>query len=577
VKCRRVSFVVIALLVVQMVSACSNAPSVPVVEQPGSSQSPLSGPYVSTPFAASSRNATVVYSNMQFPDSVNPLFAGSNSDFAVRDALWASPVFYDQNFHAHPDQLTEVPLPENGGVLDGGKTIIMHLRHDLRWSDGQPILASDFRYWWQLDQNPDTGALITSGYDQIASIDTPDQYTVVLHMKRPFGPYLFYLPYAAPQHAWGKIAPIQLQNMTGIYSAPRVTDGPYMLSSYVSGQSYTMVPNPYYHSSTFRGPFLARLVYQAYSSLSDLTTAVRQRQINVSQGYMEYQLPALASLPANVRLLETPAAAYEHLDFNNAEPFLQDVRVRRAIALAINVCGLIQSVLHAPNCARRATQVEPPPSLVYDAAIQPVPYDPAAARTLLAQAGWSPDPKQQGVLTRNGQPFVLRLVTTASNPLRAAAAAYIQRALQAVGIRVEIRYYSLNQFFGLYTQGGILATGKFDLALFAYADSPEPDDEYNTFSSSQIPTASNPDLGNYARVNDPIIDQALTEGRDSIVFADRVRAYHQFLERLASQLYILPLYTDLTIMTIDSTVHDILPSADLTASDWNIADWWRDA
>lgn len=514
---------------------------------------------------------------MQFPDSVNPLFAGSNSDFAVRDALWASPVFYDQNFHAHPDQLTEVPLPENGGVLDGGKTIIMHLRHDLRWSDGQPILASDFRYWWQLDQNPDTGALITSGYDQIASIDTPDQYTVVLHMKRPFGPYLFYLPYAAPQHAWGKIAPIQLQNMTGIYSAPRVTDGPYMLSSYVSGQSYTMVPNPYYHSSTFRGPFLARLVYQAYSSLSDLTTAVRQRQINVSQGYMEYQLPALASLPANVRLLETPAAAYEHLDFNNAEPFLQDVRVRRAIALAINVCGLIQSVLHAPNCARRATQVEPPPSLVYDAAIQPVPYDPAAARTLLAQAGWSPDPKQQGVLTRNGQPFVLRLVTTASNPLRAAAAAYIQRALQAVGIRVEIRYYSLNQFFGLYTQGGILATGKFDLALFAYADSPEPDDEYNTFSSSQIPTASNPDLGNYARVNDPIIDQALTEGRDSIVFADRVRAYHQFLERLASQLYILPLYTDLTIMTIDSTVHDILPSADLTASDWNIADWWRDA
>src|SRR5579875_1930588 len=110
-----------------MVSACSNAPSVPVVEQPGSSQSPLSGPYVSTPFAASSRNATVVYSNMQFPDSVNPLFAGSNSDFAVRDALWASPVFYDQNFHAHPDQLTEVPLPENGGVLDGGKTIIMHL------------------------------------------------------------------------------------------------------------------------------------------------------------------------------------------------------------------------------------------------------------------------------------------------------------------------------------------------------------------------------------------------------------------------------------------------------------------
>jgi peptide/nickel transport system substrate-binding protein len=572
VKCSSIRIIVCVLLLAQMVSACSPSPSAPAM-QTSTARSPLFGAYVSTPFAASAHSGTIVYAGMQFPASVNPLFAGSDSDFAVRDALWASPVFYDQSFHVHPDQLSEVPLPENGDVRDDGKTIIMRLRHDLRWSDGQPILASDFRYWWQLDQNPDTGALITGGYDQIASIDTPDQYTVVLHMKRPSGSYLFYLPYAAPQHAWGKIAPIQLQNMASIYSAPQITDGPYKLASYVDGQSYTMIPNPYYHSSTFHGPFLARLIYRAYSDLPALAAAVRQQQVNLSQGYMEYQLPALASLPASVHVLETPAAAYEHLDFNNGEPLLQDVRVRRAIALAINVCGLIQSVLHAPNCARRATQVEPPPSLFYDSTIQPLPYDPASARNLLAQAGWSLN--GQGLLTRNGQLFSLRLVTTADNPLRAAAAAYIQRALRAVGIQVQVAFYSLNQFFGLYTQGGILATGKFDLALFAYADSPEPDDEYNTFSSSQIPTASNPDLGNYARVNDPIIDQALAQGRDSVVFADRQRAYHRFLERLASQLYILPLYTGLNIMTVDKSVQNIIPSADLSASDWNIADWWR--
>ena len=567
-----IQIVVLVALLAQMVSACSASPSVPASQTP-SARSPLSGPYSSTPFTASTHSATLVYSDMQFPASVNPLFAGSNSDFAVRDALWASPVFYDQSFHVHPDQLTEVPLPENGDVRDSGKTIIMRLRHDLRWSDGQPILASDFRYWWQLDQNPDTGALITAGYDQIASIDTPDQYTVVLHMKRPSGSYLFYLPYAAPQHAWGKIAPIQFQNMTSIYSAPQITDGPYKLTSFVDGHSYTMAPNPYYHSSTFRGPFLARLVYQTYSDLPALTTAVRQQQTNVSQGYMEYQLPALASLPASVHVLETPAAAYEHLDFNNANPLFQDARVRRAIAQAINVCGLIQSVLHAPNCDRRATQVEPPPSLFYDPTIQPLPYAPATARNLLTQAGWSRN--QQGILTRNGQIFSIRLVTTSGNPLRTATAAYIQRDLRAVGIQVQVAFYSLNQFFGLYTQGGILATGKFDLAMFAYANSPESDDEYNTFSSTQIPSASNPDSGNYARVNDPIIDQALSQGRAAVVFADRLRAYHQFLERLASQLYILPLYTGLNIMTVDTTVHNIIPSADLSASDWNIADWWR--
>jgi peptide/nickel transport system substrate-binding protein len=196
---------------------------------------------------------------------------------------------------------------------------------------------------------------------------------------------------------------------------------------------------------------------------------------------------------------------------------------------------------------------------------------------LLAQSGWSPNSNHQGILTRNGQPFIIHLVTTSDNSLRAAASAYIQRALRAVGIQVQVTFYSLNQFFGLYTQGGILATGAFDLAMFAYANSPEPDDEYNTFSSSQIPSASNPDLGNYARVNDPIIDQALSQGRDTVIFADRVRFYHQFLERLASQFYIIPLYTGLNIMTVDDTVHNIIPSADLTANDWNIADWWSKA
>ena len=94
----------------------------------------------------------LVFADKQFPDAVNPLFAGSTVDFEVGAALWAGPVFYDRQFHIHPDQLTEVPLPENGDVRDGGRTIIMHLRHDLRWSDGQPILASDFEYWWHLDR-----------------------------------------------------------------------------------------------------------------------------------------------------------------------------------------------------------------------------------------------------------------------------------------------------------------------------------------------------------------------------------------------------------------------------------------
>lgn len=560
----------LAVLLVVM-TACGSASSALSSTQP-STLLPLSGNYNYTPASTHTPRGTLTFADMQFPDAVNPLFASTNVDFELDAALWGQPVFYDQQFHVHADELTQVPLSSNGGVQNGGKTIIMHLRHDLRWSDGQPIVANDFRFWWQLDQDPNTGVTTTYGYDQIASITTPDVYTVVLHMKQPFGPYLFYLPMAAPQHAWSKLRHIDLQNMPAVYQTPTVTSGPYKIVQVVDDVSYAMVPNTYYKSSTFHGPFIAQLVYRAYDTASALSSAARQQSVDVTMDYLSDQLPDLSHMPADVQIVQTPAAAYEHLDFNNAEPLFQDVNVRRAIELAINVCGMVQAALQTQNCSRRIDQVEPLPSLYYDASIKPSSYDPTTAKKLLAQAGWLPN--AHGVLTKNGQIMQLRLVTTKDDSLRTALATWIQHDLAAIGIQVQIQYDALVSFFGVYTRKGVLATGSYDLALFTYANSPEPDDEYAVFHSSQIPTPQHPDYGNYARINDPIIDQSLTKGRNSVDFTERVNAYHRFLEELANQVYIIPLCTDMTVMSVNSRVQGIIPNPNQSALTWNIADWW---
>lgn len=532
------------------------------------------GAYSFTPTTVGLRvpTGTVTLAGLQFPDTVNPLFADTPIDGELDAALWGQPVFYDQQFHVHADQLTEVPLPENGDVQDAGKTIIMHLRHDLRWSDGQLMQASDFVYWWHLNQDPNTGATLTSGYDQIASIATPDTFTVVLHMKRPYGPYLSYLPLAAPQHVWGKLHPIELQNTESVFQAPQVTSGPYTLLSWQDGQRYVLVPNTHYRSSTFHGPFVARLIYQAYADSAALSVAAREQKVDVTIGYLEADLPLLAHLPATVQVRTVAATSYEHLDFNLARPLWQDSRVRRAIQLAIDVCGMLKTVVHASDCSRRATQVEPSPSLYYDASIQPVSYDVASAKQLLQQAGWLPD--AQGMLRKNSQVLKIQLVTTAQNAVREAIATSIQQQLHTLGIQVQITTYPLGTFFGVFTKGGILATGQYDLSLFSYADTADADDEYVVFHSSQIPTDTQPDLGNYGRVHDAMIDTALTQGRDSINFTDRAAAYHRFLERLAQQVYVIPLYTDVTIMTVSPRVQNVILNPNQFASTWNIADWW---
>src|SRR5437588_4710474 len=170
------------LVLLIMLVACSSMPVQPVRRY----SSPLLGPYGSTSSAARAPAGRIVFADRQFPDAVNPLFSGSPVDFEVGAALWSAPVVFDNHFHIQPDQLTEVPLPENGDVQDNGKTIVMRLRHDLRWSDGQPILARDFQYWRPPDQDPNTGAITTGGYAAIASIATPDDFTVILYLNHPY-------------------------------------------------------------------------------------------------------------------------------------------------------------------------------------------------------------------------------------------------------------------------------------------------------------------------------------------------------------------------------------------------------
>ena len=539
---------------------------------PSQVHSPLLGSYKVTPYPGTKASGQLTLGDLTLPSAPNPLFASTSADLALDNALWGQPVVFDDHFHLHADQLIEVPLPENGGVSDDGRTITMHLRPDLRWSDNQPLQATDFRFWWRLNQDPQTGAILHSGYDQIESIETPDALTVVLHMKRPFGPYLFYLPLAAPEHAWGHLRPIDLQNIVSVYQAPQVTSGPYQIERFEPGKRYVLTPNHAYRSTLFHGPHLARIIYQAYPSAQALAKVVRQGLVTITQGYQEPDLSLLHSLPRQTQLISSLTASYAHLDLNLDQLLLQDPRVRQALQAAINICGLLRDALNDTTCQRRVNQAEPSPSLYFDAALPSAKYDPALARRLLVQSGWRADPT--GILHKGSQALTLRLVTSSQDPVRLTVAQALARDLRAVGIQLTITTYDLNSFFGLYTRGGVLATGKFDLALFTYFNSAEPDETYGVFHSSQVPGEQQPGGSNYGRVHDVQLDQALEQGRSLVTFSARREAYQRFLARLNAQAYMLPLYCELNLLTVDAHLRNVFPNANPSLNTWNIADWW---
>jgi peptide/nickel transport system substrate-binding protein len=524
------------------------------------------------------KGGTAIYSDWQFPDSTNPWFNTSVVGVEVSQALYGGLFTVTPDGKYLPDELAEMPTTANGDISKDGLTVTLKLNKDMQWSDGQPITADDFIYWWNVNQDPASGTASTTGYDQIDSMTASDPHTLVLHYKTVFAPFLFYLPNAAPKHAWGGIANKDLLNTQAVNLAPTVTSGPFMVQDYASGQSFTLVPNPHYASTSLHATVLDKLVFKGYQSKDSLIAGFQAGETDHAEDFTQGDLQKLANIPG---LQVTPQAGYEHLDLNLQTPALQDLNVRKAIYQAIDRCQIITSLLNSQCATLTLNDLEPG---LPDANpnIKGFPFSVSAAQADMKASGWDCSKAPATPCTKDGQPFpTLRLATTSGNALRQNTVQVEQQDLANVGIPVTIdgQLYPAGTLFGDYASGGILATGKYDLAEFAYVLGLDSDGNlYYGYDSSQIPTAADPAGSNYQHISDPKLDQMLQSGRTTIDPAARSKIYKDIQEYMIDQqAYQVPLYIRPNIVLTDSVVGNYFSNPVSLGNEWNISEWYRTA
>jgi peptide/nickel transport system substrate-binding protein len=515
---------------------------------------------------------TLLMADWQFPDSTNPLFNTSVVGTQLSNALWGSPFVNTPDGKLLPDELTEIPSVANGDVSADGLTVTMKLNKKLKWSDGQPIIADDFVYWWKINQDPATAAASTSGYDQIASATAKDAHTVVLKYKEPFAPFLYYLPLAAPSHAWKTIPDAKLQTTQSVNLSPTVTSGPYIVKDYASGQSFTLVPNKYYTSTSLHATKLSKLVFKGYQSKDALIAGYQAGETDHAEDFTLGDLQKLNGLPG---LQVSPGAGYEHLDFNMSRPIFQNINVRKAIWQAIDRCALIQHLLHQQCQQLLVNTVEPGlPDSNND--IKTLPYDLKAAKADLKAAGWN---CTKTPCTKGGKPFpTLNLVTTTGNALRINTVQLIQQNLEKLGIPVNIdgQTYPAGLFFGDFASSGTLAAGNYDLAVYSYVLTLDSDANlYTSYHSSQIPSAKDLSGTNYQRLNDKKLDSMLEQGRSTLDQQQRSTIYKDAQAYMIQQVYQVPLYERANITLTDGQVGNYFPNPTSIGNQWNIGEWWR--
>ncbi|BDE04942.1 ABC transporter substrate-binding protein [Vulcanimicrobium alpinum] len=494
-------------------------------------------------------------------DSLNPLLSGQAASTDLAQFLFDGLIRYDDAGNAIPDAATAVPTRANGGISADGKTITYHLRRDLRFSDGVPLRAEDVVYTYRQDVNPHNNVPYHFPYDLPTSVTATDPYTVVVRLKAPSAPFVASFFRCGAQ---GVILPKHLlANVPDFNRAPfnthPVGSGPFMVERYDINSTLEMVPNPYWFGGK---PGLKRVTYRIIPSENTLLVALRTHEIDFYFGAPEQQYAELRSLP-HVSSSAAPSQQYEMVAFNaRREPF-SDVRVRRAAAKAIDWKNLAATTYLNVDLADWGDIF--PKSWAYPNLPDPNPFDLARARALLDEAGWQPGP--DGIRTKNGKRLEVTLSTVAGVMVRENAEVALQSQLHAAGFDVQVRNAPANMLFAPYGAGGLLATGKFDLGIYAWTKNPDPDDTQTT-GPGYIP----PHGANYAGIVDP--EMGRLQLRASAVYerGPRRAIYAQLERRFGELLFSHTIVWRANINAWNDDLHGVKPA--VAVSDfWNVADW----
>ena len=415
-------------------------------------------------------------------DNLNPLLTLQSYVGEVETLVFSGLVQIDDHHQLVPDAALVVPTLANGGVSKDGLTITYHLRHGITFSDGVPLTSADVAYTWQQAENPLNNTPNREPADRVASLTTPDPYTVVVRLKAPFSPFVGaffrsgYTPGGGilPSHLLRRYSDLNRVS----YNLKPIGSGPFVVESWQPGIELRLAANPTY----FRGaPKLKRIVISIIPSENSLLNSMQSHDIDFYYNLPESQYAQLQGADG-VRLSVEPTYSLEHIKFNCGRAPLSDVRVRQAVAYAIDWQSLVKRVYLGLGTPAMADVR--PDSWAYNSAALPYPFDPARAKSLLRSAGWTPG--ASGVLRKNGRDLSLEMITVVGASVRLKAEEAVQQDLRAVGIDVNIHNYPASIVFATWASNGIMTRGNYDLALVTMDLDADPDNSIN-LSPDQLP------------------------------------------------------------------------------------------
>lgn len=491
------------------------------------------------------------------PDSLNPLFSYVERWIDLTQLYCETLVGLNDRNRLVPLLATQVPSEANGGISPDGKTIVYHLRRGVRFADGVELTSKDVAFTYRAIMDPRNPVVDTESYRNIASLETPDPYTVKIRLRHPWAAAVGEL-FAPSDFAFG-ILPAHAFASTDVsradWNAHPFGSGPFMVTRWARGDEIDLVPNPY----AWRKPRLKRLVFKIVADYQAQFNAFRAHDLDVDELSI-LQVPQARAI-GGIGLIPVLRNGFDFLSFQVAKPPSDDVRVRRAIVEAIDRATLIRSA-YAGLRPSANTEI---PSVLWanDPSIVPLAFDPQGAGRDLDAAGWV---LSGGRRVKNGVPLEIELVSDNTRDYIRRIDEIVQRDLAQAGIETSIRTYPNTVMYAPAPAGGIQYGGRFNAMVDNLYGGTDPEQSENWSCKRAAPNGAN-----MARFCDAAYDAAYA-GQQLTLDQVKRDGYFNVMQRvIRDQAVLLPLAIDEEYIAINPALHGFKPN--MLYDYWNAETW----
>ncbi|MEV6984314.1 peptide ABC transporter substrate-binding protein [Sphaerisporangium sp. NPDC051017] len=442
--------------------------------------------------------------------------------------------------------------------------ITYKLRPEAVWSDGEPITSHDLKYT-ALQVRDGKDIFDKTGYDRIASVETPDDKTAVVTLKSRYGGWrtLFSSGYGVlPSHL------LQGKDRQAIMKdGYDFSGGPWKIKQWIRGTSVTLVPNDRYWGER---PKLGQVTFQFTPDTAAAFQAFKSGQLDAI--YPTPQLDAVeqikSGLPGANTQVDAQTGNLEAIWMNNGTFPFDSQPVREAIAYSVDRKAIIERLYGSLGVKQPAQSFLSPLLSRYAAsAFSKYTRDLAKVQQIMSGAGWAKD--TDGVWSKDGRPARFTIVSLAGNKRRELTEQVLQAQLKEAGFQMDIKNTTPANIFGKLAPGG-----DFQMGLWTLVDTfPDPSLS-NSFSSTSIPTEANGRSGiNFMRAKVDGLDKLLEQVDTQLDETARKEASAKADELIAAAVPSIPLGAVPNVLLWNQRVGGPIGINPVEGPWWNLAEW----